>query len=76
MIKKTPPKYQTTLYEILLYYACKNKNQVHFITLSKEYSELVPFLDEFTIDDKLLRHFVLKRRAKYFANGNYCKEED
>ena len=39
LITKTPLKYQTVLYETLLYYACKNKNKVRFVQLLKKYKK-------------------------------------
>lgn len=72
LIEKTSPKYQAALYETLLYYACENKNKDQFIQLLKKYKALEPSLDEFTKFMKLPARFVLKRRAKFFKNMDYC----
>ena len=74
LIGKTPKKYQTVLYETLLYYACKNKNKVRFAQLLKKYRELESFLDEFIDEIRLPSHFALRRRANYFENGDYCND--
>ena len=74
LIGKTPKKYQTVLYETLLYYACKNKNKVRFAQLLKKYRELESFLDEFIDEIRLPSRFVLRRRANYFENGDYCND--
>ena len=75
LIERTPPKYRAALYETLLYYACKNRNESQFSQLLKEYRALEPFLDEFITDVKLPSRFALRRRARYFENGDYCYSE-
>ena len=47
LMKNTPEKYQTALYETLSYHACKNKDWVIFDQLLKKYKALESFLDRF-----------------------------
>lgn len=74
LMKKTPKKYQSTLYETLLFYACKKKNKNHFNQLLEEYGRLESFLDKPTFNDMDPPYrFALRRRAKLFKIENYCK---
>lgn len=73
LIEKTPHKYRAALYEILLYYACKNGNDKKFNSLLEDYRKLEPYLDEI-VDDRLqfLPKFAIKRRWNFFKNQSYC----
>ena len=75
LLKKTPRRYQAALYETLLYYACKNKRKNKFKKLLKEYRKLEPFLEK-PAPGKMNPpyRFALRRRAKFFKYGNYCKD--
>ena len=74
LIKKTDPKYSTSLYETLLFYACKNRDDRKFNRLLSDYKALELVLDEFvrTRNDNYPARFALKRRVKFFQEKTYC----
>ena len=77
LIDRIPQKYQPVLYETLLYYACKNKDKNHFYQLLKKYRRLKSSFDRFNSNyntTKIDSYFLLRRRADYFENMNYCNE--
>lgn len=77
LIEQTPPKYRASLYETLLYYACKNKNRIYSAQLLREYKALEFFLDKQTgYGSNLPYRFELRRRAKLFQNKDFCEKED
>ena len=71
LILKTPKKQQPILYETLLYYMYKNKVQIKFNNLLKQYKELEPALYELSPFFNFSNHFILKKRVKYFENLNW-----
>ena len=74
LLEQTYPKYRASLYETLLYYACKNKNKIRLTQLLKEYRGLEPFLDKPRVDVNPFYRFELKRRAKLFQSTDFCKD--
>lgn len=74
LIKKTPKKQRSALYETLLYYACENKDKKKLNQLLKEYRELESALKENSPLYGFPRYFELRRRAEYFENKN-CGED-
>ena len=72
LMKKTPEKYQSVLYETLLFYACKKSNKNYFNRLLKKYRTLEPFLDKSSNDMDPPYRFALNRRANLFKIESYC----
>ena len=75
IIKKTPKKQKPTLYETLLYYACKNKNKKEFNQLLREYRGLESALDIMNPYFHFPNSVELGRRIKYFEKRN-CDNEN
>ena len=44
--KNLKPEYNSSIYETLLYYACKNNDKKEYDRLLKKYSDLAPFMNE------------------------------
>ncbi|MCY4523598.1 MAG: hypothetical protein OXB84_02540 [Halobacteriovoraceae bacterium] len=72
LIKKIDPKYSASLYETLLFYACKNKEDKKFDALLNKYRALKSSLKEFVTDMNMPAHFVLERRIEIFKRKKYC----
>ena len=72
LIKKMNPKYSASLYETLLFYACKNKDDKRFNELLNKYRALESTLNEFVTVKNLPARFVLKRRVDIFKRPEFC----